>query len=72
MSNSILTSVVQDGAYTAHDGSAVVVKNTICIHEEDAGLLWKHTDYRPGGRSQAVRSRRLVVQQICTLANYGE
>ncbi|PIL34657.1 hypothetical protein GSI_03437 [Ganoderma sinense ZZ0214-1] len=59
-----------DGAYTAHDGSAVVVKNTICIHEEDAGLLWKHTDYRPGGRSQAVRSRRLVVQQICTLANY--
>ncbi|KAI0313101.1 copper amine oxidase [Amylostereum chailletii] len=58
------------GAYTAHDGSAVVIKNVICIHEEDAGLLWKHTDYRIGGRSQAVRSRRLVVSMVCTLANY--
>ncbi|KAI0755527.1 peroxisomal copper amine oxidase [Fomes fomentarius] len=58
------------GAYVAHDGTAVVVKNVICIHEEDAGLLWKHTDFRVGGRAQAVRSRRLVIQQICTLANY--
>ncbi|KAH9895668.1 copper amine oxidase [Cubamyces lactineus] len=58
------------GAYVAHDGSAVVVRNVICIHEEDAGLLWKHTDFRVGGRAQAVRSRRLVIQQICTLANY--
>ncbi|TFY63045.1 hypothetical protein EVJ58_g3471 [Rhodofomes roseus] len=58
------------GAYTAHDGSAVVIKNVICIHEEDAGLLWKHTDFRVGGRSHAVRSRRLVVSMICTLANY--
>ncbi|KZT01994.1 peroxisomal copper amine oxidase [Laetiporus sulphureus 93-53] len=58
------------GAYVAHDGSAVVIKNVICIHEEDAGLLWKHSDYRVGGRSHAVRSRRLVVSMICTLANY--
>ncbi|OBZ73100.1 Peroxisomal primary amine oxidase [Grifola frondosa] len=58
------------GCYVAHDGNAVVVKNVICIHEEDAGLLWKHTDFRAGGRSQAVRSRRLVVSMICTLANY--
>jgi len=49
-----------------------VIKNVICIHEEDAGILWKHTDYRPGGRSQTVRSRRLVVSMVCTLANYGE
>ncbi|KAF7978004.1 hypothetical protein HWV62_1859 [Athelia sp. TMB] len=59
------------GAFVAHDGSAVVIKNVICIHEEDAGVLWKHTDYRPGGRSQTVRSRRLVVSMVCTLANYG-
>ncbi|PCH34866.1 hypothetical protein WOLCODRAFT_27512 [Wolfiporia cocos MD-104 SS10] len=58
------------GAYVAHDGSAIVIKNVICIHEEDAGLLWKHTDFRTGGRSHAVRSRRLVVSMICTLANY--
>ncbi|TFK51348.1 hypothetical protein OE88DRAFT_1630070 [Heliocybe sulcata] len=58
------------GAYVANDGSAVVIKNVICIHEEDAGLLWKHSDWRQGGRSHSVRSRRLVVSMICTLANY--
>ncbi|KAF9016190.1 peroxisomal copper amine oxidase [Hymenopellis radicata] len=58
------------GAYVAHDGNAVVIKNVICIHEEDSGVLWKHTDYRPGGRSQTVRRRRLVVSMVCTLANY--
>ncbi|EMD34277.1 hypothetical protein CERSUDRAFT_117158 [Gelatoporia subvermispora B] len=58
------------GSYVAHDGAAVEIKNVICIHEEDAGLLWKHTDFRVGGRSHAVRSRRLVVSMICTLANY--
>ncbi|TCD61981.1 hypothetical protein EIP91_007645 [Steccherinum ochraceum] len=58
------------GAFVKHDGSAFVIKNVICIHEEDHGLLWKHTDYRVGGRSHAVRSRRLVVSMICTLANY--
>ncbi|KAH9981670.1 peroxisomal copper amine oxidase [Russula compacta] len=58
------------GAYTNHDGSAVIIDNVICIHEEDAGLLWKHTDYRIGGRSYCVRSRRLVVSMVCTLANY--
>ncbi|KAA1470912.1 peroxisomal copper amine oxidase [Dentipellis sp. KUC8613] len=59
-----------DGAYVGHDGSAVEIKNVICIHEEDAGLLWKHSDYRVGGRSHSVRSRRLVVSMVCTLANY--
>ncbi|SJL13514.1 related to peroxisomal amine oxidase (copper-containing) [Armillaria ostoyae] len=58
------------GAYVGHDGSAVVIKNAICIHEEDNGVLWKHTDYRPGGRTQTVRRRRLVVSMVCTLANY--
>ncbi|KAF5385361.1 hypothetical protein D9615_001013 [Tricholomella constricta] len=58
------------GAFVAHNGSAMVIKNVICIHEEDDGVLWKHTDYRPGGRSQTVRRRRLVVSMVCTLANY--
>ncbi|KAI0338746.1 hypothetical protein BDW22DRAFT_1362449 [Trametopsis cervina] len=58
------------GAFAKHDGNAFVINNVICIHEEDAGLLWKHTDFRVGGRSHAVRARRLVVQMICTLANY--
>ncbi|KAH0591411.1 hypothetical protein H2248_001488 [Termitomyces sp. 'cryptogamus'] len=58
------------GSYVSHNGSPVIIKNAICIHEEDAGVLWKHTDYRPGGRTQTVRRRRLVVSMVCTLANY--
>ncbi|KAK0473120.1 copper amine oxidase [Armillaria novae-zelandiae] len=58
------------GAYVGHDGSAIVIKNAICIHEEDNGVLWKHTDYRPGGHTQTVRRRRLVVSMVCTLANH--
>ncbi|KAG9023784.1 hypothetical protein FRB95_012481 [Tulasnella sp. JGI-2019a] len=58
------------GAFISHDGSPVVLKHAICIHEEDAGILWKHTDYRVGGRAHAVRSRRLVISMVCTVANY--
>ncbi|KAJ7504131.1 copper amine oxidase [Mycena galericulata] len=58
------------GAFVKHDGTPHVIQNCICIHEEDAGVLWKHTDFRPGGRSQTVRRRRLVVSMVCTLANY--
>lgn len=58
------------GAYVTHSGRAFVNKNVICIHEEDAGVLWKHSDYRVGGRGHTVRRRRLVVSMVCTLANY--
>ncbi|KAH0591412.1 Peroxisomal primary amine oxidase [Termitomyces sp. J132] len=58
------------GAYVSNNGTPAIIKNVICIHEEDSGVLWKHTDYRPGGRSQTVRRRRLVVSMVCTLANY--
>ncbi|KAG8219327.1 copper amine oxidase [Butyriboletus roseoflavus] len=58
------------GSYVTHSGTPFTIKNAICIHEEDAGVLWKHTDYRPGGRSHTIRSRRLVVSMACTLANY--
>ncbi|KAK7464255.1 peroxisomal copper amine oxidase [Stygiomarasmius scandens] len=58
------------GTYTSHSGNPVVIENVICIHEEDSGVLWKHTDFRPGGKSKTVRRRRLVVSMVCTLANY--
>jgi len=32
---------IKPGSYVAHDGSAIVIKNVICIHEEDSGVLWK-------------------------------
>ncbi|KAF8530017.1 copper amine oxidase [Hysterangium stoloniferum] len=58
------------GVYIGQDGHPTQIKRAICIHEEDAGILWKHTDYREGGRAHTVRSRRLVVSMICTVANY--
>ncbi|KAF8961663.1 copper amine oxidase, partial [Flammula alnicola] len=61
---------VQKSWFVAHDGSAIVIKNVICIHEEDNGVLWKYTDYRPNGRSRTIRRRRLVVSMVCTHANY--
>lgn len=59
-----------DAVNVSLDGKAVLVKNAICIHEEDAGILWKHSDLRPGGLTHCVRSRKLVVSMICTIANY--
>lgn len=59
-----------DGHVAKHDGTVDTIKNAICIHEEDGGLLWKHTDYRPGGRSHNVRARKLVFSMVCTVANY--
>ncbi|GAA6046717.1 hypothetical protein JCM3770_003132 [Rhodotorula araucariae] len=59
-----------DSELSNHAGKPVTLKNVVCIHEEDDGLLWKHTDFRPGGRAHSVRSRKLVIQMICTVANY--
>ena len=41
----------------------------VCLHEQDNGLLWKHTNWRTN-RAVSVRNRELVVQFIITLANY--
>ena len=38
-------------------GGALTIPNAICIHEEDYGILWKHTDRRlPDARKCAVRA----------------
>ncbi len=54
-----------------HDwnGTPLQIKNAVCMHEEDFGLLWKHTDVKTG-KMRAVRSRRLVISSICTIGNY--
>lgn len=59
-----------DGSHVALDGTATTIKRCICIHEEDSGLAWKHTDYRVGGKVRSARGRKLVVQMISTVANY--
>ncbi|HEY4281354.1 MAG TPA: primary-amine oxidase [Conexibacter sp.] len=58
-----------DAAYAAPDGSAVTIENAICLHEEDDGMLWKHTDFRTG-QVEVRRGRRLVVSSVVTVGNY--
>ena len=50
-------------------GEAVDMPNSICVHEQDAGIGWKHTNYR-SGRAVVARNRELVLQSIITVANY--
>lgn len=58
-----------DGVVAMGTGEAAVIKNAICIHEEDNGLLYKHTDFRDGTVISA-RDRKLIISQIITAANY--
>lgn len=50
-------------------GEVMTIKNAICMHEEDFGLLWKHIDFRTQ-ETEVRRSRRLVVSFIATVGNY--
>lgn len=50
-------------------GEIVEIKNAICMHEEDYGILWKHTDRRDN-QPEVRRSRRLVVSSVSTVENY--
>jgi primary-amine oxidase len=50
-------------------GNVVRMPNTICLHEEDYSLLWKHIDWRTN-ETEVRRSRRLVISFISTVGNY--
>jgi primary-amine oxidase len=43
--------------------------NAICMHEEDYGVLWKHTDLFTESK-ETRRQRRLVVSFFVTVGNY--
>ncbi|HXT94167.1 MAG TPA: primary-amine oxidase [Trebonia sp.] len=58
-----------DAVVTDEAGEPSVVRNAICIHEEDFGILWKHTDIF-NGSAQSRRQRRLVVSYFTTVGNY--
>jgi primary-amine oxidase len=58
-----------DGHMTNSRGELVTIKNAVCMHEEDYGIAWKHTDWRTN-ETEVRRSRRLVVSFIATVANY--
>ncbi|HEY5822653.1 MAG TPA: primary-amine oxidase [Propionibacteriaceae bacterium] len=50
-------------------GHPQVLPNAICLHEEDYGILWKHTDLWAGS-SETRRQRRLVISFFTTIGNY--
>ncbi len=58
-----------DATVTDDNGEPRVIRNAICIHEEDFGILWKHTDLFSGS-SQSRRQRRLVISFFTTVGNY--
>ncbi len=58
-----------DATVTDDAGQPRTIPNAICIHEEDFGILWKHTDIF-NGSAQSRRQRRLVVSYFTTVGNY--
>jgi primary-amine oxidase len=58
-----------DAVVVDDHGAPRHLPNAICIHEEDAGILWKHTD---DFASSAItrRDRRLVISFFVTVGNY--
>ena len=51
-------------------GIPQVIRNAVCMHEEDYGILWKHWNFRYAEHAEVRRSRRFVVSAIHTIGNY--
>lgn len=58
-----------DFDFVTRSGAASTIKNAVCIHEEDAGILFKHTDFRDDSVI-VTRARKLVISHVFTAANY--
>ncbi|KAK5169032.1 uncharacterized protein LTR77_006341 [Saxophila tyrrhenica] len=58
------------GGWLSDDkGEPVPAENVICLHEQDGGINFKHTNHRTGNPA-ITRARNLVVQSIITVGNY--
>lgn len=58
-----------DAHMTDNEGNLLTLANVVCMHEEDDGILWKHTNFRTE-HVEVRRSRRLVVSFIATVGIY--
>ncbi|MCU1679410.1 MAG: hypothetical protein JWQ81_149 [Amycolatopsis sp.] len=58
-----------DAVLADNAGNPRTVPQAICIHEEDTGILWKHSDTWTSS-SVSRRGRRLVVSFFVTVGNY--
>jgi primary-amine oxidase len=58
-----------DAVVADDHGAPRVITNAVCMHEEDFGVLWKHTDEWTG-TAETRRQRRLVISYFATVGNY--
>lgn len=58
-----------DAWHNDSNGKPVKMPNVVCCHEQDDGLLWKHTNFRTQN-AVVARSRILVLQTVITVSNY--
>lgn len=58
-----------DAVMNDTNGEVNVLPNAICVHEEDHGTLWKHTNWRTEN-TEVRRKRRLVISFVATVGNY--
>lgn len=60
-----------DAHFPGKDGEPMTVKNAVCIHEEDDGILFKHSDFRDDFQTTiSTRGKKLIISQVFTAANY--
>lgn len=57
------------GWLNGEDGEPIAAENVICLHEQDGGVGWKHTNARTKNPA-LVRARNLILQTIITVGNY--
>lgn len=58
-----------DAWHNTQSGEPLKLPNVVCCHEQDDGILWKHTNFRTGN-AVVTRSRILILQTIITVSNY--
>ncbi|KAJ5997985.1 hypothetical protein N7522_009645 [Penicillium canescens] len=58
-----------DGWHNTASGEPLKLPNVVCCHEQDDGIMWKHTNHRTQN-AVVTRSRILVLQTIITVSNY--
>lgn len=58
-----------DTRRVGQQGESILIPSTICMHEQDYGILYLHKNYRTNS-SVVTRRREFVLQTIATVANY--
>ncbi|EGV66032.1 peroxisomal copper amine oxidase [Yamadazyma tenuis] len=60
-----------DAHFVDKFGDPSTIRNAVCIHEEDDGILFKHSDFRDDFQTTInTRGKKLIISQIFTAANY--